>query len=74
MSYVYSENIHVQESAGNLLQELGWRVVFVFNEKILGDNGSLDRNFYCEVLLLREFTAQFCDCLFPKLMNNEIEV
>lgn len=34
MSYDYSENILVQESAGNLLQnELGWDVKFTHNTK-----------------------------------------
>ena len=40
MSYEYSENILVQESVGDLLQhELGWRVVFAYNEEKLGENG-----------------------------------
>ena len=38
MSYDYSENILVQESAGNLLRdELGWDVKFAHNYDILGD-------------------------------------
>lgn len=37
MSYDYSENILVQESAGNLLRdELGWDVRFAYNTEILG--------------------------------------
>lgn len=41
MSYDYSENILVQESAGNLLwDELGWDVKFAYNTEVLGDNGS----------------------------------
>ena len=40
MSYDYSENILVQESAGNLLRdELGWDVKFAYNTEVLGDNG-----------------------------------
>ncbi len=32
MSYEYSENMLVQENAGNLLeQELGWEVVYAYN-------------------------------------------
>lgn len=35
MSYDYSENILVQESAGNLLQnELGWDVKFAYNTEV----------------------------------------
>ena len=41
MSYDYSENILVQESAGNLLRdELGWDVRFAYNTEILGKNGT----------------------------------
>ena len=37
MSYDYSENILVQESAGNLLRdELGWDVQFAYNTETLG--------------------------------------
>lgn len=37
MSYDYSENILVQESAGHLLEdELGWRVELAYNTEVLG--------------------------------------
>lgn len=36
MSYDYSENILVQESAGHLLEEeLGWRVELAYNKEVL---------------------------------------
>ena len=36
MSYDYSENILVQESAGNLLRDdLGWDVQFAYNTDVL---------------------------------------
>lgn len=58
MSYDYSENILVQESAGNLLQnELGWRVEFAYNTEVLGENGSFGRKNYREILLTRYFQA-----------------
>ena len=39
MSYDYSENILVQESAGHLLaDELGWQVELAYNQEILGEN------------------------------------
>ncbi|MBQ6611994.1 MAG: hypothetical protein IJH70_16355 [Oscillospiraceae bacterium] len=42
MSYDYSENILVQEAAGNLLHdELGWDVVYAYNQEVLGENGTL---------------------------------
>ena len=72
MSYEYSENILVQESAGNLLQELGWRVVFAYNEEVLGDNGTLGRRSYREVLLLRYFKASL-QKLNPWINQNQIE-
>ena len=47
MSYDYSENILVQESAGNLLQnELGWDVKFAYNTEVLGKNGTFGRESY----------------------------
>ena len=56
MSYEYSENILVQESAGDLLQsELGWRVVFAYNQETLGESGTFGRTTYKEVLLYRYF-------------------
>ncbi len=54
MSHEYSENILVQESAGNLLRdELGWDVVFAYNQEVLGSNGTLGRNSYKDVVLTR---------------------
>lgn len=56
MSYDYSENILVQESAGNLLRdELGWNVRFAYNTEILGKNGTFGRESYKEIILLRYF-------------------
>ena len=54
MSYDYSENILVQESAGNLLHnELGWDVQHAYNSEELGENGSFGRKTYKEILLVR---------------------
>lgn len=55
MSYDYSENILVQESSGNLLEKLGWDVIFAYNKEILGDDGTLGRKSYKEILLSRFF-------------------
>lgn len=58
MSYDYSENILVQESAGNLLHdELGWDVAFAYNTEQLGVNGTFGRKSYHEILLTRYFRA-----------------
>lgn len=56
MSYDYSENILVQESAGNSLRdELGWDVKFAYNTEVLGKNGTFGRESYKEILLFRYF-------------------
>lgn len=56
MSYDYSENILVQESAGNLLRdELGWDVKLAYNTEVLGKEGTLGRTSYKEILLQRYF-------------------
>ncbi|MCT7851055.1 MAG: type I restriction endonuclease, partial [Lactobacillus iners] len=56
MSYDYSENILVQESAGNLLHdELGWDVQFAYNTEVLGKNGTFGRESYKDILLTRYF-------------------
>ena len=56
MSYDYSENILVQESAAALLHdELGWDVVLAYNQEVLGENGTLGRKSYREIVLWRYF-------------------
>ena len=58
MSYDYSENILIQEAAGNLLHdELGWDVVYAYNREVLGENGTLGRKDYKEILLKRDLRA-----------------
>lgn len=58
MSYEYSENILVQESAGKLLaDELGWEVHYAYNTEELGRNGTFGRLSYKEILLTRYFYA-----------------
>lgn len=56
MSYDYSENILVQESAGHLLErELGWEVAYAYNTEQLGKGGTFGRTSYREILLTRYF-------------------
>ena len=58
MTCDYSENILVQESAGNLLRdELGWDVQFAHNTEVLGEDGTFGRKSYREILLVRYFRA-----------------
>ena len=54
MSWEYSENILVQNSAGKVLKDkLGWEVVFAYNTEVLGENGTLGRKSYKEIVLTR---------------------
>ena len=54
MSYDYSEDQLIQKSTADLLEnELGWKSVYAFDKEVLGPNGTLGRNSYHEVLLLR---------------------
>ena len=56
MSYEYSENKLVQDSAGNLLRdELGWEVFYAYNTEKLGVNGTFGRKSYREIVLRRYF-------------------
>ena len=56
MSYDYSENILVQESASHLLErELGWEVAIAYNTEKLGKDGTFGRTSYREILLTRYF-------------------
>lgn len=72
MSYDYSENILVQESAGNLLHnELGWDVEFAYNTEILGKNGTFGRESYKDILLLRYFPKALKK-LNPWINDNQI--
>ena len=52
MKYEYSENVLVQDSAAALMHdELGWDVVFAYNQEVLGDNGTLGRKDFHEIVM-----------------------
>ena len=56
MKYEYSENVLVQDSAADLMHdELGWDVVYAYNTEVLGENGTLGRKDYHEIVLWRYF-------------------
>ena len=58
MSHDYSENVLIQDSAGNILRdELGWQVEFAYNKEVLGEHGTFGRRDYHEILLTRYFQA-----------------
>ena len=78
MSYDYSENILVQNSAGNLLeQELGWEVKFAYNTEVLGENGTFGRKSYQEILLtkylrnkLKEFNSWINEAQIKEVLDK----
>ena len=49
----YSEEEAVQKPAGKRLQQLGWELVYAWNEEQLGQSGTLGRTSYREVILRR---------------------
>ena len=60
MAKDYSEDQLIQKSAAELLEkELGWASVYAFDTEVLGQNGTLGRTSYHEVLL----TGRFCKAL-----------
>lgn len=73
MSYDYSENILVQESAAALLHdELGWDVVLAYNQEVLGEGGTLGRKSYHEIVLWRYF-RQALQELNPWITDAQVE-
>ena len=73
MSYDYSENVLVQDSAAALLHdELGWEVVYAYNQEVLGENGTLGRKSYHEIILWRYF-RQALKRLNPWISDTQLE-
>jgi len=73
MSYEYSENVLVQDSAAALLHdELGWDVVYAYNQEVLGENGTLGRKNYHEIVLWRYFRQTLRE-LNPWITDPQIE-
>ena len=56
MSKDYSEDQLIQKSAADLLEnELGWTSIIAWDAEVLGEDGTLGRKSYHEVLLTRHF-------------------
>ena len=56
MSYDYSEDQLIQKSTADFMEkELGWTSIYAYDQEKLGPGGTLGRNSYHEVLLLRHF-------------------
>ena len=77
MSYEYSENELVQNSAIELLRDtLGWRTFYAYNDEVLGNassSKSLGRSSYKEILLtryLKEAVFKFNDWVADEIFEQ----
>ena len=77
MSYEYSENELVQNSAIELLRDtLGWRTFYAYNDEVLDDDSSpksIGRSSYKEILLIRylkEAVFKFNDWMTDELFEK----
>lgn len=62
MSWEYSENVLVQNSAGNVLKnKLGWEVIFAYDTEKLGENGTLGIKSYKKIVLTRYLRGTLFD-------------
>ena len=73
MSKDYSEDQLIQKSTADFLEkELGWKSVYAFDQETLGANGTLGRNSYHEVLLVRHFSKAL-KTLNPWLNEKQLQ-
>lgn len=73
MSKDYSEDQLIQKSTAEFLEkELGWKSVYAFDQETLGANGTLGRNSYHEVLLVRHFSKAL-KTLNPWLNEKQLQ-
>ena len=69
----YSEDQLIQKSTADFLEkELGWKSVYAFDQETLGANGTLGRNSYHEVLLVRHFSKAL-KTLNPWLNEKQLQ-
>ena len=58
MSHDYSEDRLIQKSTAEFMErELGWKSVYAYDQEVMGQNGTLGRSNYREVLLVRHFRS-----------------
>ena len=73
MAKDYSEDQLIQKSTADFLEkELGWKSVYAFDQETLGVNGTLGRNSYHEVLLVRHFSKAL-KTLNPWLNEKQLQ-
>lgn len=72
MSTDYSEDKLIQKSAAGLMEkELGWTSIYAYDKEVLGEDGTLGRSSYHEVLLTRRF-RQALKKLNPWINDKQI--
>ncbi len=81
MSYEYSENELVQNSAIELLRDtLGWHTFYAYNDEVLGNDSSsksLGRSSYKEILLtryLKEAVFKFNDWVNDEIFEQIVKI
>ena len=73
MPHDYSEDHLIQRSTAEFLEkELGWKSVYAFDQESLGENGTLGRADYHEVLLIRHFRKAL-KSLNPWLTDEQLQ-
>lgn len=73
MAKDYSEDQLIQKSTAEFLEkELGWTSVYAFDKEVLGQNGTLGRSNYREVLLVRHFRKAL-KTLNPWLTDKQLQ-
>lgn len=72
MSTDYSEDKLIQKSAAGLMEkELGWTSIYAYDKEVLGEDGTLGRSSYHEVLLTCQF-RQALKKLNPWINDKQI--
>ena len=77
MSYEYSEDGLVEQATADILDELGWDVVYAWQKETFGENGLLGRENKSEVILKRylfQALKKFNPDLPDKAYNQAIEI
>ena len=73
MSHDYSEDQLIQKSTAEFMErELGWKSVYAYDQEVMGQNGTLGRSNYREVLLVRHFRKAL-KTLNPWLTDKQLQ-
>ncbi len=75
MSKEYSEDYLVEESTREVLQEIGWTIIYAWGEESFGEDGLLGRSDKTEIILkrsLRNALEKFNPNLSDTVYNDAI--